>query len=157
MAHNAAPFARPRLVKRIALFADVQNLYYTVRQAHGCHFHYAELWRQVAAQGEIVEALERAGDEAALKPLRRNSPLSMAATLAMVKAARGDQRMQDSLSREYRFTHRATADGDFLEGVRAQIIDKDRKPRWMADASPDHVAALLASLGPHELTLEETA
>ena len=41
---------------KIALFADVQNLYYTVRQAHGCHFHYAELWRQVAARGEIVEA-----------------------------------------------------------------------------------------------------
>jgi uncharacterized LabA/DUF88 family protein len=56
MAHNAAPFVRPCLVKRIALFADVQNLYYTVRQAHGCHFHYAELWRQVAAGGEIVEA-----------------------------------------------------------------------------------------------------
>ena len=43
-------------MKKIALFADVQNLYYTVRQAHGCHFHYAELWRQVAAQGVIVEA-----------------------------------------------------------------------------------------------------
>ena len=43
-------------MKKIALFADVQNLYYTVRQAHGCHFHYAELWRQGAAQGEIVEA-----------------------------------------------------------------------------------------------------
>ncbi|HSX71920.1 MAG TPA: NYN domain-containing protein [Pseudomonas sp.] len=43
-------------MKRIALFADVQNLYYTVRQAHGCHFHYAELWRQVTALGEIVEA-----------------------------------------------------------------------------------------------------
>ena len=43
-------------MKKIALFADVQNLYYTVRQAHGCHFHYAELWRQVAAQGQIVEA-----------------------------------------------------------------------------------------------------
>ena len=43
-------------MKKIALFADVQNLYYTVRQAHGCHFHYAELWRQVAALGEIVEA-----------------------------------------------------------------------------------------------------
>ncbi|MGE8457116.1 MAG: nuclease, partial [Pseudomonas alloputida] len=27
-------------MKKIALFADVQNLYYTVRQAHGCHFNY---------------------------------------------------------------------------------------------------------------------
>lgn len=43
-------------MKRIALFVDVQNLYYTVRQAHGCHFDYAALWAEVAARGEIAEA-----------------------------------------------------------------------------------------------------
>ncbi|MBA1194520.1 NYN domain-containing protein [Pseudomonas entomophila] len=41
---------------RVALFADVQNLYYTVRQAHGCHFDYSALWAQVSREGEIVEA-----------------------------------------------------------------------------------------------------
>ena len=81
----------------------------------------------------------------------------MASGLAMVRAARGDSRMQESLAREYRFTYRATQDTDFLEGVRAQIIDKDRKPKWMADPSPDHVAALLAPLGPNELTWEDRA
>lgn len=49
-------------MKKIALFADVQNLYYTVRQAHGCHFDYSALWSQVSAQGEIVEALAYAID-----------------------------------------------------------------------------------------------
>ncbi|SDW78179.1 Uncharacterized conserved protein, LabA/DUF88 family [Pseudomonas kuykendallii] len=43
-------------LKRIALFADVQNLYYTVRQIHGCHFDYTALWRAVASHGAIVEA-----------------------------------------------------------------------------------------------------
>jgi len=43
-------------IPRIALFADVQNLYYTVRQAHGCHFDYSALWAQVSREGEIVEA-----------------------------------------------------------------------------------------------------
>ena len=103
---------------------------------------------------EIVAALEHAGDDEALKPIRRNSPLSMAATLAMVRAARGDRRMQDSLSREYRFTHRATAHSDFLEGVRAQIIDKDRKPVWRRDASDDTLRAMLAPLGDDELQWE---
>lgn len=103
----------------------------------------------------IIAALEAAGDEESLKPIRRNSPLSMAATLAMIRAARGDRRMQESLSREYRFTHRATADSDFLEGVRAQIIDKDRNPQWKASADPAAVDAMLADLGPEELTWED--
>ena len=102
----------------------------------------------------ITAALEAAGDEYSLKPIRRNSPLSMAATLAMVRAARKDGRIQDSLAREYRFTHRATESSDFLEGVRAQIIDKDRKPNWSAPADPGAVAAMLADLGPQDLTWE---
>ena len=106
---------------------------------------------------EIVAALEHAGDDEALKPIRRNSPLSMAATLAMVRAARGDLRMHESLSREYRFTHRATAGSDFLEGVRAQIIDKDRNPSWKAPAGPANVDAMLADLGEAELTWEDKA
>ncbi|MFI8745037.1 NYN domain-containing protein [Pseudomonas sp. NPDC077186] len=43
-------------MKKIAVFADVQNLYYTVRQAHGCHFDYAAFWADVSRQGQIVEA-----------------------------------------------------------------------------------------------------
>ena len=49
-------------MKKIALFADVQNLYYTVRQAHGCHFNYAALWAELSARGEIVEAYAYAID-----------------------------------------------------------------------------------------------
>jgi len=49
-------------VKKIALFADVQNLYYTVRQAHGCHFNYAALWAELSREGEIVEAVAYAID-----------------------------------------------------------------------------------------------
>lgn len=43
-------------MKKIAVFADVQNLYYTVRQAHGCHFNYAALWADISRHGQIVEA-----------------------------------------------------------------------------------------------------
>ncbi|MFI0395469.1 enoyl-CoA hydratase/isomerase family protein [Paracoccus jiaweipingae] len=99
----------------------------------------------------IMAALEQAGDQAALKAMRRNSPLSMAATLKMVRASRADTRIQESLSREYRFTHRATAQSDFLEGVRAQIIDKDRNPQWSAPADAAAVEAILAPLGSDEL------
>lgn len=103
---------------------------------------------------DITVALQEAGDDESLEALRRNSPLSMAAGLAMVRAARGDECMQQSLSREYRFTARATAESDFLEGVRAQIIDKDRKPVWRRDASDDTLRAMLAPLGDDELQWE---
>ena len=104
-----------------------------------------------AEVADIIAALEAQGDDAALKPIRRNSPLSMAAGLRLVRAARQDARIEDSLAREYRFTHRATQDGDFVEGVRAQVIDKDRNPQWSADARPAAVDAILAPLGPDEL------
>jgi enoyl-CoA hydratase len=94
----------------------------------------------------IIAALENSGDEVTLKALRRNSPLSMAATLELVRAARGDRDMRDSLSRELRFTARATEQSDFIEGVRAQLIDR-RNPQWSADAGPAHIAAMLAPLG----------
>ncbi len=41
-------------MKKIAVFADVQNLYYTVRQAHGCHFNYAALWADISQRGQIT-------------------------------------------------------------------------------------------------------
>jgi uncharacterized LabA/DUF88 family protein len=49
-------------VKKIAVFADVQNLYYTVRQAYGCHFNYAALWADISKDGQIVEAYAYAID-----------------------------------------------------------------------------------------------
>ena len=49
-------------MKKIAVFADVQNLYYTVRQAYGCHFNYAALWADISKRGEIVEAYAYAID-----------------------------------------------------------------------------------------------
>lgn len=105
---------------------------------------------------DIIASLRASGNEAALKPLLRNSPLSMAATLALVRAARGDLQIYDSLAREYRFTYRATVDSDFLEGVRAQIIDKDRNPNWSADPSDAHVRALMEPLGDADLQWEES-
>jgi uncharacterized LabA/DUF88 family protein len=50
---KAGEFSR----RKIAVFVDVQNIYYTTRQAYGRQFNYRELWRRIDAQGEIVTAL----------------------------------------------------------------------------------------------------
>ena len=53
-------------MKKIAVFADVQNIYYTTRQAYGRQFDYRKLWQRISAEGEIVAATAYAidrGDE----------------------------------------------------------------------------------------------
>ena len=44
-------------MKKIAIFADVQNIYYTTRQAYSRQFNYRELWQRVSTEGEIVSAI----------------------------------------------------------------------------------------------------
>ncbi|MFV2057947.1 MAG: NYN domain-containing protein [Thiohalomonadales bacterium] len=43
-------------MNKIALFVDVQNIYYTTRQAYGRRFNYQKLWQQIDSEGEIVSA-----------------------------------------------------------------------------------------------------
>ncbi len=87
--------------------------------------------------------------QAGLKAMRRNSPLSMACTLAMLRPAPGS--LRDALVQEFRWTWRAMDRGDFLEGVRAQLVDKNRNPRWQhaaaAEVTTAEVSAMLAPLG----------
>lgn len=54
----------------IAVFVDVQNIYYTTRQAYGRSFDYRKLMRRIARQGEIVSATAYAidrGDDRQIK------------------------------------------------------------------------------------------
>ena len=43
-------------MKRIAIFVDVQNIYYTTRDTYGRQFNYRKLWQRISAEGEIVSA-----------------------------------------------------------------------------------------------------
>jgi uncharacterized LabA/DUF88 family protein len=57
-------------VKKIAVFADVQNIYYTTRQAFDRQFNYSKLWQRISEEGEIVAAIAYAidrGDDKQLK------------------------------------------------------------------------------------------
>jgi enoyl-CoA hydratase/carnithine racemase len=92
-----------------------------------------------------------------LKAVTRNSPLAMACTLAILARLQAPgTTIRDALDLEYRVTWRAMEQGDFLEGIRAAIIDKDRKPVWKHDI--DHlpetaVLQMLAPLGQDALSL----
>lgn len=110
---------------------------------------------------DILAWLDRDGTEFAqrtAKALRRNAPLALACTLAMLRGLGRGATIRDALMQELRFTWRSMEQADFLEGIRAAIIDKDRSPRWRhgraEDVREDDIAAMLASLGPDELTFD---
>ena len=57
-------------MKRIAIFVDVQNIYYTTREAYGQSFDYRKFWRHISSKGDIVVANAYAthrGDDKQLK------------------------------------------------------------------------------------------
>jgi uncharacterized LabA/DUF88 family protein len=66
---------RCRMSKRIALLADVQNIYYTTRQAYGRQFDYRTLWQRISAEGDIVSATAYAIDRGDEKQLQFQTAL----------------------------------------------------------------------------------
>ncbi|MFD1158315.1 enoyl-CoA hydratase/isomerase family protein [Roseovarius aestuarii] len=94
----------------------------------------------------------------ALKALSRGSPLAMACAVETThRLRRPGTTIRDALELEYRFTYRAMEYGDFLEGIRAAVIDKDRSPKWQHDLdNPPSLAAtkMLMPLGKDKLTFD---
>lgn len=114
------------------------------------------------ALSDIVNSLSQEDSEFAkdaLKRLSRNAPLSMACTIEAIHRLRGQNlTMRKALDMEYRFTYRSMEHGDFIEGIRAQIIDKDRNPKWQHELKavpPVDVSKMLIPLGKNGLTFEE--
>jgi enoyl-CoA hydratase len=92
--------------------------------------------------------------------LGQKSPKSLKLTLAVIRQARGLASLEEALKVEYRLTVRLFEDGEFPEGVRALLIDKDRKPNWsppsLGEVMPELVARYLGALPPdEELTFED--
>jgi uncharacterized LabA/DUF88 family protein len=44
-------------MNKIAIFADVQNIYYTTRDSFGRQFNYRKFWHDINAQGDITRAI----------------------------------------------------------------------------------------------------
>ena len=111
---------------------------------------------------DIINALRTDGSEwaeATLKTMDRNAPRAMAAAVQLIHRARLRDTIEHALTQEYRFNHRIAEQGDFQEGIRALIVDKDKSPSWGQDAidsaGPAEISALLQPLGRDELKLEE--
>ena len=152
----------PNLKARLAETGDASLAERAGRQAEGAVLPMLlpMLDRVFAADSltDIIARLEQEETETAARALaaiRRGSPISLGATLAIIRKARGFATVREAVALEYRFTWRSHELGDFVEGIRAQLIDKDRTPHWKHDA-PDAAPAelietMLASLGENDI------
>ncbi|WP_105034682.1 enoyl-CoA hydratase/isomerase family protein [Cryobacterium aureum] len=103
-------------------------------------------------QKSSVEAAQEAADAILAK-----SPTALSVTLASLRRARDLATLEEVLEQEYRVSLRMVAGHDVIEGIRAQVIDKDRNPAWqpstLAGVSDADVQAHFAPLGDRELRL----
>lgn len=121
--------------------------------------HIARLFQGHETLGALMQALERDESDFAvetLETLSRMSPTSMLLTFEQMKrGARLD--FDDNMKMEFRIVRHVMEGHDFFEGVRAQIIDKDRTPRWrpatLSDMAEKDVASYFEPLGDAELAL----
>lgn len=96
-----------------------------------------------------------AANEAAATILGK-SPTALKVTLAALRRARELSSLERALEQEYRVACAALSSWDLMEGIRAQVIDKDRDPRWspatLAEVSRHDVARFFEPLGERELS-----
>lgn len=110
--------------------------------------------------GEIVRRLRAVGGEAsgAADTIEAKSPTAVKVALESLRRVRGLD-LEQALEQEYRVGLRFLAGPDFREGIRAQVVDKDRNPHWqpatLAEISRDDVESYFAPLGDRELMLSK--
>ncbi|WP_431972267.1 enoyl-CoA hydratase/isomerase family protein [Nocardia sp. bgisy134] len=109
---------------------------------------------------EIVARLQAAEAPEATKAasdLLAKSPVALKVTLRSLRAARDLPSLEAVLNEEYRVSIASLVSHDLVEGIRAQVIDKDRNPQWrpatLAEVTDAQVAAYFAELGDKELGL----
>ncbi|WP_028936930.1 enoyl-CoA hydratase/isomerase family protein [Pseudonocardia spinosispora] len=105
---------------------------------------------------EILARLEQAGQDAA-KQISGKSPTALKVALEALRRARGLDSLEEELNQELRVSTRCFAAPDLREGIRAQVIDKDREPCWtpstLEQVGPDDVVRYFEPLGERELGL----
>ena len=109
---------------------------------------------------EIVARLqdaEEAEARAAAEQILGKSPVALKVTLRSVRHARELGSLEEVLNEEYRVSLASLRSHDLVEGIRAQVVDKDRNPAWspatLADVTDADVDAYFQPLGELELGL----
>ncbi|KXF52635.1 3-hydroxyisobutyryl-CoA hydrolase, partial [Rhodococcus sp. SC4] len=82
---------------------------------------------------DIVARLRGSGvpeAEKAAEQVRSKSPTACAVTLKSLRRARQAGSLEEVLDDEFRVSVACLRSPDLVEGIRAQVVDKDRNPHW---------------------------
>ncbi|MEV0673285.1 enoyl-CoA hydratase/isomerase family protein [Mycobacterium sp. NPDC050441] len=110
---------------------------------------------------DILAALRGRDEQAARDAadlIATRSPVALSVTLEAVRRAAELATLEDVLRQEYRTSCASVKSHDFVEGIRAQLVDKDRNPQWspasIAAVTPADVEAYFVPADP-DLTFQE--
>ena len=111
-----------------------------------------------ATVAEIVEALVADGSDWALAQreiIARKCPTTLKVALRLVREGARRASFADEMAVEYRLAIRMIRRHDFVEGVRAVIVDRDGAPRWDPPAldgvDDKYLDAIYAELPPGDV------
>jgi enoyl-CoA hydratase len=108
---------------------------------------------------ETLSACDADGAREGLEAMRKASPTSLKVTLRNLRDAASFKRVEQSFEQDYRIALACIAEHDFIEGIRATIVDKDRKPAWRPDqleeVTADIVDRHFRSVGALELKFDD--
>jgi enoyl-CoA hydratase len=108
---------------------------------------------------QVLDKLRSSGDEArkVAEEIGTRSPTSVKVAYSALARAANLPTVEAALNQEFRVASHLLKSHDLMEGIRAQIIDKDRNPRWrpatLEEVTDDMVESYFAPLGDAELGL----
>lgn len=153
--HYVAAAAMPEVIKALAEKAD--DIPSTLK-SHGTGAPLARIVENRTyidrlfagdSVAEIMAALKADVSAWAAKELatmRTKSPLSMAVAYRQLRDGATMPDFAAEMAQEYAIGSRVVHTADFIEGVRALMIDKDNAPQWQPDVDPAEVDAVFAPL-----------
>ncbi|VFQ67634.1 unnamed protein product [Cuscuta campestris] len=148
--YSATPDSEPRL----------KSILPRIISTFGGNTAINEIMKELETHQESADTLVAEWAKDALQGLRKGAPFSLTLTqkyFAKVASARGNHnnilsKLTGVMKTEYRIALRSALRDDFVEGVRAVLLDKDQNPKWkpsnLEEVKLSEVEAVFEPLGP---------
>ena len=118
-------------MEKVAIFVDVQNIYYTTKQIHQCHFDYNAFWAKVTSNREVVKAIAYATDRGDEKQKQFQN---------ILKGIGFELKLKPFIQRSD-----GSAKGDWDVGITLDVMDNEKNTDVVVLASGDGDFDLLLS------------